>query len=103
MLSVPLAVIESADVNEIASARDSALVIVSLEPYWKNSTFDGIGSLAPSGGRSRLMLGTGTGIGIFFVTGSNTVSTVIFLLNPSRPKVSDSTLVCASMLTLSAR
>ena len=49
-----------------------------------------------------LRLGTGIGIGVRREIGSITVITTIFLAVPSRLKLSDSTLVCASMLTLSA-
>ena len=48
------------------------------------------------------MFGSGIGTGIFFVIGSMMVTTTIFLAVPSRLKLSDSTLVSASMLTLSA-
>ena len=67
-----------------------------------NSTLLGGVGRAPSGGRRMLMFGSGIGIGIFCVTGSKMVMTTIFFAVPSRLKLSDSTLVCASMLTFSA-
>ena len=57
---------------------------------------------SPSGGLKMLMFGIGTGIGIRPVTGSRMVMISIRFCRPSRLKLSDSTLVWASMLTLSA-
>src|SRR5262245_52399310 len=93
---------DSEDWNDIERARAAALIGLSFAPSSGNSTFAGGKSLAPSGGRRRLMLGTGIGIVIFFVTGSSMVSTTIFLDNPSRLKLSDSTFVCASIFTFNA-
>ncbi len=68
----------------------------------ENLIFAGGVNRRPSGGLKTSMFGSGIGIGIFFVIGSRIVITVIFFDNPSRLKLSDSTFVAQSMLTLKA-
>src|SRR6185295_16379764 len=67
-----------------------------------NWIFAGGVNRKPSGGCKKLTFGTGTGIGTLPVIGSSIVITTSFFASPSSEKLSDSTLVCQSMFTLSA-
>ena len=73
-----------------------------LPPSGGYSIFMGAVGRAPSGGRSRLILGTGIGIGIVPVIGSMMVMMTIFFARPSSEKLRLSTLVFASILIVKA-
>src|SRR5262245_10691406 len=100
--SEPEPVIASDEAKLIPRARFAASAGSNLAIPSGNSTLAGGVGRAPSGGRSRLILGTGIGIVIFLVIGSRTLIIDIFFAMPFKVKDSDSTLVCASILTLSA-
>ena len=53
-----------------ASAKATACTGLNFDTSCENSIFRGGVRRAPRGGLSRLMFGTGMGMGIFFVTGS---------------------------------
>src|ERR1700683_5558856 len=102
VLRVPEPLMASLVSPVLASARPMAWMELRLPPSGGNEIFMGAVGLAPSGGRSRLMLGTGMGMGILPVMGSMMVMMTTFLARPSRLKVRVSTLLFASMLTVRA-